>query len=83
MTKLFYYISLFFLVGLFTGCSQVLQNVNLDINLEDSSLQEQFNVVEKTLTIREAKAVKAALMQDQCCKMGVVKMLNPFPKNLP
>lgn len=60
MTKLFVYISLFFLMGLFTGCSQVLQTVDLDINSEDSSLQEKFNVVEKTLTIREAKAQKAS-----------------------
>ena len=45
MTKVFSYISIFFLVGLFTGCSQVLQTVDLDISSEDSSLQEEFNVV--------------------------------------
>jgi polysaccharide export outer membrane protein len=60
MTKLFSYISLLFLAGLFTGCSQVLQNVDLYINSEDPSLQEKFNVVEKTLTIREAKSQKVA-----------------------
>ena len=59
MTKLFTYIALFFIVGLFTCCSQVLQTVDLDINSEDSSLQEEFNVVEKTLTIKEATAQKA------------------------
>ena len=42
------------------GCSQVLETVNLAINTEDSSLQEEFNVVEKTLTIKEAKAHKNA-----------------------
>ena len=59
MTKLFTYISLFLLAGLFAGCSQVLQTVDLNINSEDASLQEEFNVVEKTLTIREAKAQMA------------------------
>ena len=60
MTKLFIYISFFFLTGLFSGCAQVLQTVDLDLNSEDSSLQEEFNVVEKTLTIREAKSQKVA-----------------------
>ena len=47
MIKLFTYISLFCLVGLFTGCSQVLQTVDLKINAEDNSIQEEFNVVGK------------------------------------
>ena len=40
MIKLFTYISLFCLAGLFTGCSQVLQTVDLNINSEDHSKQE-------------------------------------------
>ena len=60
MTKLFNYISLFFLAGLLIGCSQVLQTVDLNINSDDPSMQEEFNVVEKTLTIKEAKAQKTA-----------------------
>ena len=59
MTKLFTYISIFFLAGFLIGCSQVLETIDLDINSEDSSSQEEFNVVEKTLTIREAKAQKS------------------------
>ena len=62
MTKLFTYISLFLLIGLFNGCSQVLQTIDLNINSEDSSLQEEFNVVEKTLTSKEAKAQKTTLI---------------------
>ena len=82
MTKLFTYISLFFLAGFLTGCSQVLQTVDLNINTEDNSLQEEFNVIEKTLTIREAKAQKTAPYSRTVVKTVVVKMLNPFPKNL-
>ncbi len=60
MTKFFYYILLLFLAGLLTGCSQVLQRIDLNINAEDSSLQQEFDVIEKTLTIKEAKSQKAA-----------------------
>ena len=41
-------------VGL-AGCSQVLETVDLKINTQDSSDQQNFNVIEKTLTIKEAK----------------------------
>ena len=70
MTKLFTFISLFFLAGFLTGCSQVLQTVDLNINAEDSSLQEEFNVVEKTLTIREANAQKTAPYTRMVLKNG-------------
>ena len=36
------------------ACSKVLQNVELKVNVEDNSTQEEFNVVEKTLTFKEA-----------------------------
>ena len=60
MTKLLQRISFLFLAGFLTGCSQDLQTLDLNINTQDSSLQEEFNVVEKTLTIKEAKKQKAA-----------------------
>ena len=82
MTKLFTYISLFFLAGLFTGCSQVLQTVNLEINSEDSSLQEEFDVVEKTLTIREAKAQKATPYSRAVLKNGRGEDAQPIPEKL-
>ena len=82
MTKLFTYISLFFLVGLFTGCSEVLQSVDLNINSEDSSLQEEFNVVEKTLTIMEAKAEKAAPYLRAVVKNGRGENAQPIAEEL-
>ena len=36
----------------------VLQTVELNINSEDNSEQQEFRVVEKTLTVREARAQK-------------------------
>ena len=82
MTKLFTYISLFFLAGLLTGCSQVLQTVDLNINSEDTSLQEEFNVVEKTLTIREAKAQKAAPYSRVVLKNGRGENAQPISEKI-
>ena len=82
MTKFFNYISLFFLVGLFNGCSQVLQTVDLNINSEDSSLQEEFNIVEKTLTIREAKIQKTAFYSRAVLKNGRGDNAQPIPEKL-
>ena len=47
MTKLFTYISLFFLAGFLIGCSQVLETVDLDINSEDS-LEEYVSLQQRT-----------------------------------
>ena len=82
MTKLLSYISLFFLVGLLNGCSQVLQTVDLSINSEDSSLQEEFNVVEKTLTIREAKIQKSVPYPRVVLKNGRGENAQPIPEKL-
>lgn len=45
----------FLFLGLTIGCSQVLQTVKLELNSEDNSAQDDFNVVEKVLTIEEAQ----------------------------
>ena len=43
-----------------TSCSEVLQSVDLTVSTEDNSAQEEFNVVEKTLTLAEARAQRRA-----------------------
>ena len=82
MTKLFTYISLFLLVGLLSSCSQVLQTVDLNINSEDTALQEKFNVVEKTLTVGEAKAQKTAPYPRAVLKNGRGANAQPIPEKL-
>ena len=42
------------------NCSEVLQTVDLTVSTEDNSAQEEFNVVEKTLTLAEARAQRRA-----------------------
>ena len=82
MTKLFTFISLFFLAGFLTSCSQVLQTVDLNINAEDNSLQEEFNVVEKTLTIKEAKAQKFTPYIRTVLRNGRGENAQPIPEKL-
>ena len=51
--KIFYLsIGLSFLIG----CSEILQDVDLSIDEKDRVVQEEFKVVEKTLTLSEAKS---------------------------
>ena len=39
-------------LGFVTNCSQVLQTIELKVDSEDNSVQQEFNVLEKTLTIK-------------------------------
>ena len=82
MTKFFSYISLFFLAGFLTSCSQVLETVDLNISAEDNSLQDEFNVVEKTLTIREANAQKTAPFSRIVLRNGRGENAQPIPEKL-
>ncbi len=82
MTKLFKYISIFFLAMLSTSCSQVLQTVDLNVNAEDNSMQEEFNVVEKTLTIKEAKAHKTTPYLREVLRNGRGENAQPIPEKL-
>ena len=70
------------MAGLLTGCSQVLQTVDLNINEEDNSLQEAFNVIEKTLTIREANLQKTAPYRRIVLKNGRGDIAQPISEKL-
>ena len=52
----------------------------MEIDSEDNSLQEEFNVVEKTLTIKEAKAQKNAPYPRTVLKDGRGRTPNLFPE---
>ena len=55
MTKIFKLFLIGFSVLITANCSQVLQTVELRLDIEDVSSQEEFNVVEKVLTLKEAE----------------------------
>lgn len=82
MTKISEIISVCILVSLLTGCSQVLQNVNLDINEPDNLSQEDFNVVEKTLTLKEAKKQKNEAYLRTVLQNGRGENARPIPERL-
>ena len=74
-----------------TDCSQVLQNIDLEINTEDNSAQEDFSVIEKTLTLSEARKQKNATYARALLKNGrgadskpvseKLVLLSKFPKS--
>jgi protein involved in polysaccharide export with SLBB domain len=64
------------------SCTQVLQNVDLEINTEDKSAQEDFSVVEKTLTISEARQQQNAPYPRALLKSGRGEDSKPVPERL-
>ena len=80
MAKSFKPILLFIITGFVISCSQVLQSVDLDINAEDDSVQERFNVIEKTLTIKEAKRQKNATYLRTVLRNGRGNKAQPIPE---
>ena len=70
MIKNFKILLAFILMGFLSSCSQVLQTVDLDINSKDNSVQEQFKVVEKTLTIKEARMLARAPYERMVLQSG-------------
>ena len=80
MNKFLRVIYFFIVAGIINACSQVLQTVDLDINTEDNLAQEKFNVVEKTLTINEARAQKNAPYLRVVLKEGRGSSAKPIPE---
>ncbi len=79
-------------VGVLANCSKVLQSVDLQINAEDSSIQEEFNVIEKTLTLEEARKQIKTTYSRTVVQNGrgenaqsipeIVALKSKFPKNV-
>ncbi len=82
MTKLCKIVLILIAVASISSCSQVLQTVDLKINSEDNASQEEFNVVEKTLTIEEARAQKNAPYARTVLQSGRGKDAQPIPEEI-
>lgn len=82
MIKFFKTIVIFIFTGFISSCSQVLQPVALKINTQDRSLQEKFNVIEKTLTITEARAQENAPYVREVLKNGRGAEARSIPEKL-
>ena len=82
MTDLFK-INLCFLAAIFvSSCSQVLQSVDLQMSAVDNSSQETFSVIEKTLTIKEARKQKDALYVRTVLQNGRGGSAQPIPESV-
>ena len=46
------------IISIFSNCSQVLQTIDLEVNSKDTISQQEFKIVEKTLTISLAQKLK-------------------------
>ena len=55
------------------GCSQILQNVDLSFDEKDRVAQENFTVIEKTLTLSEAKSRQSDPYFRQIIQKGLGK----------
>ena len=53
------------------GCSQILQNLDLSFDEKDRAEQEQFKVVEKTLTLSEARSRQSDPYARQIIQKGL------------
>ena len=82
MIKFFKIIFLCSATWMIQSCSQVLQTVDLQIDTADSLIQEEFDVIEKTLTIGEAKKQKAAPYSRAVLKNGRGEIARPIPEKL-
>ena len=68
-------------MSLVASCSQVLETVTLDLNDRDPLEQEQFTVIEKTLTMAEAKAGNSLPFNRLVSKSGAGKDANLMTEN--
>ena len=82
MIKIFKTTFAFVLIGFVLSCSQVLQTVDLKVDAEDVSSQEEFNVIEKTLTIKEARSQRNAPYVRQVLRNGRGKNAQPIPEKI-
>ena len=73
MAKLLNRFIVFITVSIFASCSQVLEPVELDVDARDTSLQEDFKVLEKTLTLSEAQSQNSKPFTRKIIQTGIGK----------
>ena len=68
--------------SLLVSCSQVLQTIDLEIDTEDSLEQQEFSVIEKTLTIGEAKKQRMTPYLRTVLQSGRGENARPIPEKV-
>jgi protein involved in polysaccharide export with SLBB domain len=73
MDKLLSRFIIFLTASIITGCSQVLEPIELDIDARDTGSQEDFKVLEKTLTLSEAQLQNSKPFTRKIIQNGIGK----------
>ena len=64
---------IFLTVSIIASCSQVLESIELDVDAHDTGSQEDFKVLEKTLTLSEAKSQNSKPFTRKIIQTGIGK----------
>ena len=81
MTKVAKKVLITMIISLLASCSQVLETVTLELSKTDPLEQEQFTVVEKTLTMSEAQAANSLPFARLVSRRGTGKDANIITEN--
>ena len=73
MDKLLNRFILFLTASIITGCSQILEPIELDVDARDMRSQEDFKVLEKTLTLSEAQSQNSKPFTRKIIQTGIGK----------
>lgn len=68
-------------VPLLSNCSQLFETIDLKVNTEDAVEQQEFNVIEKTLTVSEARAQNNSSYIRYVIQTGTGKNVRPIPES--
>lgn len=82
MIKIFEITLIFALLSIVSGCSQILETVDLKLDLEDKSTQDRFHVVEKVLTIREAQKLNTSFYNRVVLQPGIGNAARTISENI-
>ena len=72
----------FIFLFLFGGCSNVLQTIDLKVSTKDETVQEEFNVIQKTLTLAEAYAQNSSVYPRFLMQNGQGQEARVIPENV-
>ena len=71
-----------FTIWTITSCSEVLQTIELRLDAKDKAIQQNFDVIEKTLTIKEARRQNETSYERTVLQKGRGKNAKPIPEKL-
>ena len=81
MNRISKYFKFIYITFMISACSQILETVDLAVDTKDNNKQEEFKVIEKTLTLDEANKQKNAPYNRTLIKSGVGDSAKPIKES--